>query len=188
MKQSSADPGSSPRTFVRGSLFVLTAALIALAFKLGNRPQPPVADVAVVRSSLATKLLREESRLLATSTPVTPAPAVPVASVEAATPPSVEPGHEGHGDECAHCFGEKRLAACREDYARLCHSQMTQAYVIGEGKSPQVLDACRRFAGSVLKDWSHAESRPVLPSDEIVEARRREIVGPLLQGLSARQE
>jgi len=188
MKQSSADSESSPRAFVRWPLWVLAAALVAVVFKLGHRPQAPQATATAVSSPPATKLPREESRILKTSAPDTPAPAVPPATVEAATPPPSEPGHEGHGDECAHCFGEKRLAACREDYARLCYSQVTQEYVIDEGKSPQVLDACRRFASSVLKEWSHSGSRPVLPPDEIVEARRREIIGPLLRGLSARQE
>ena len=93
------------------------------------------------------------------------------------------PGHEGHGDECAHCLGERKLALYREDYAALLLARTEETAAPDPAQEDLVLAACRRVAAAVLTEWSFSESRPLLPPDDVVEARRREILGPVLASL-----
>ncbi len=187
MKRSSEPSVSSFRTALRWLPPVLLVAAILLALK--NRPEEARREEAVPPAA-SRKTEREPSpaprRVL--PLPAEEDPAAAVAAAAQALPPVFPSGHEGHGDECAECLAARRLAACREDYAQLCYTQLAEAYVIGGEMSPRVLEACRRFAASVLKEWSFSESKPLLPPDEIVEARRREFVSPLLAGLAAKQE
>ena len=98
----------------------------------------------------------------------------------AATPAAALPGHEGHGDECAQCLAERKLVDYREDFALLHFSRVRDEFELDETRSGEVLDACRRFARSVLTEWSFSDKKPRLPEDAALEARRREILGPLL--------
>ncbi len=176
----------SRRTPVRWLLLALIAAGVFLALKRGPGDETRQEASRSAASGQAVRPLGAaavESR----RSPAPPA-ATAVAVNAAAFPPSIPPGHEGHGDNCAECLAARRLAACREDYAQLCYTQLAEAYEFSGEKAPQLLDACRRFAASVLKEWSFSESKPLLPPDEIVEARRREFVSPLLAGLAAKQE
>lgn len=88
-----------------------------------------------------------------------PAPVDPVAesAASALTRPAIATGHEGHGDECAQCLAERKLAACREDYALLCYSQLAETHELDGAPDAKLLEACRRLAASVLTEWSFPE-------------------------------
>jgi hypothetical protein len=111
---------------------------------------------------------------------------MPSALVPVSTPVA-QAGHEGHGDECAQCLADRKLAAYREDYARMQHARVLNDRDADEEKSLEVLDACRVLAGKVLQEWSFSESRPVLPPDDVVDARQREILEPLLTRLPLKE-
>jgi hypothetical protein len=108
-----------------------------------------------------------------------PAPAPPAVTL----PVTVLPGHEGHGDECAECVAERKLAAYREDYARLEFAQAVQGRVLPADQSAALQDACRRFSRAVLREWSFSESKPRLPDDAIVNKLRSEMLQPLIERL-----
>jgi hypothetical protein len=110
-------------------------------------------------------------------------PPVPVVDFRAAVPPQIPAGHEGHGSECAACVAERGLAACREDYAQMEYARLLEQVNADGTQSAKLLEECRRFAAAVIKDWSHAKSRPELPADQVVAAKRQEILEPVLAGL-----
>jgi hypothetical protein len=101
----------------------------------------------------------------------------------AAVPPRILPGHEGHGQECAACAAERGLAACREDYAQMEYARLLDELDADGPQAAKLLEECRRFAAEVIKDWSPAKSRPELPADAVVDARRKEILEPALAGI-----
>lgn len=101
---------------------------------------------------------------------------------------AVLPGHERHGDECAQCLAERKLFVYREDYAQLHFKRIRDEFELDPAGSGEMLDACRRFARTVLTEWSFSDSKPRLAEDAVVESRRREILDPLLGGLSRKPE
>lgn len=141
---------------------------------------PPVAreQRSTVRQNEAKPSLQPET--------LAPSAAVPVST--ASPQPGVQAGHEGHGDECAQCLAERKLATYREDYARIHYDRAMEERHADEREALEVLDACRVLAGKVLREWSFSESRPVLPPDEVVDARQREILDPLLSRLPLKEE
>ena len=116
---------------------------------------------------------------IAEGVPVSPAAASAVPEGEAALP-----GHEGHGDECAECRAERKLVVYREDFAQLHFSRIRDEFELDDERSAEALEACRRFARSVLTEWSFSDSKPRLPEDATLEVRQREFLGPLLDTLS----
>lgn len=109
--------------------------------------------------------------------------AMPVLDFRAAVPPDIPAGHEGHGPECAACTAERGLAACREDYAQMEYARLLDQLDADGSQASKLLEECRRFAQAVIKDWSPAKSRPEMPADEVVAARRQEILEPVLAGI-----
>ena len=107
-----------------------------------------------------------------------PAPAAP--DFSAAIPPAIPAGHEGHGDECAACAAERGLAACREDYAQMEYARLLDQLDADEPQAKLLLEGCRRLAAAVVKDWSHAKSRPEMPADSVIADQRQAILEPLL--------
>ncbi len=107
----------------------------------------------------------------------------PPVDFSAAVPPRILPGHEGHGPECAGCAAERGLAACREDYAQMEYARLLDELDADGPQAAKLLEECRRFAAEVIKDWSPAKSRPELPADAVVAARRKEILEPVLAGI-----
>ncbi|WP_367873267.1 hypothetical protein [Luteolibacter sp. Populi] len=94
--------------------------------------------------------------------------------------PAIPAGHEGHGVECAACEAERGLAVCREDYAQMEFARLSDGLQADEVQSRLLLESCRQFAAAVVKDWSHAKSRPELPADAVVAAQRQQILEPVL--------
>lgn len=113
---------------------------------------------------------------------------VPVVVAPPVDAGDVLPGHEGHGDECAQCLAERKLFVYREDFAQLHFTRIHEEFELDEGRSAELLDACRRFARAVLTEWSFSDSKPRLPDDAVLESRRHEILGPLLGDLSRKPE
>jgi hypothetical protein len=110
--------------------------------------------------------------------------AVAPASVAEASPEAATPSHAGqHGDACAHCLAEKKLTACREDYAAMMWAGVSEELDADPAEEERVREACRRVAAEVLTEWSFSESRPVLAPDPVVEARRREWLEPVLASI-----
>ncbi len=112
------------------------------------------------------------------------------APAETSTPPgkaplpaAVLPGHEGHGDECAECLAERKLAVYREDYAQLHFAQAVQGRVLPAEITGELQDACRRFSRAVVREWSFTDSKPRLPDDATVESLRSEMLQPLIERL-----
>lgn len=102
---------------------------------------------------------------------------------EAPLPAAVLPGHEGHGDECAECLAQRKLAVYREDYAQLQLAQALQGRVLPAGLGAELQDACRRFSRAVLREWSFTDSMPRLADDATVERLRSEMLQPLIERL-----
>lgn len=138
----------------------------------GELPAPAVA------ASKHAPRLKETNELKPAASTVVPG------NVAVAAPSAVLPGHEGHGDECAQCLAERKLVDYREDFALLHFSRIQEEFEIDAPRSAEVLDACRLFARSVLTEWSFSDKKPRLPEDAALEARRSEILGPLLGTLS----
>ncbi len=108
------------------------------------------------------------------------------AATPSAAASDVLPGHEGHGDGCAQCLAERKLIVYREDFAQLHFSRLQEEFELDEARSGEVLDACRVFARSVLTEWSFSDSKPRLPEDAALEARRQQILGPVLTKLPSK--
>ncbi len=68
----------------------------------------------------------------------------------------------------------------REDFAQLHFSRLQEEFELDDAQSGEVLDACRVFARWVLTEWSFSDSKPRLPEDAALEARRQQILGPVL--------
>jgi hypothetical protein len=102
---------------------------------------------------------------------------------KAPLPSADPPGHEGHGDVCAECLAERKLAVYREDYAQLQFAQALQGRVLPAELSGELQDACRRFSRAVLREWSFTDSKPRLPDDATVENLRSEMLHPLIERL-----
>lgn len=102
---------------------------------------------------------------------------------KAPLPTAVLPGHEGHGDECAECLAERKLAVYRQDYAQLQFAQALQGRVLPAELSGELQDACHRFSRAVLREWSFTDSKPRLPDDATVENLRSEMLQPLIERL-----
>ena len=96
-------------------------------------------------------------------------------------PVTLLPGHEGHGDECAECVAERKLAVYREDYAQLEFAQALRGRVLPVDQSAALQAACRQLSMAVVKRWSFSESRPLLAEDAAVEDLRRTILQPLIE-------
>jgi hypothetical protein len=108
--------------------------------------------------------------------------AAPAASLaEGPVPLTLLPGHEGHGDECAECVAERKLAVYREDYAQLELAQALRGRVLPADQSTALQAACRQLSMAVVKRWSFSESRPLLAEDSAVEDLRRKILQPLIE-------
>ena len=106
--------------------------------------------------------------------------APPAPDFSHALPPAIPAGHEGHGVECAACEAERGLAVCREDYAQMEFARLSDGLQADEAQSRQLLESCRQFAAAVVKEWSHAKSRPELPADAVVATQRKQILEPVL--------
>jgi hypothetical protein len=153
-----------------GAALILAAALAWLQFKPASR----VIAVESASPGAAVHPARRATSAVAIAPEENPLP-------DDAPFPAVLPGHEGHGDECAECFGQRKLASYREDYARLQLSLVTaDAPPLDPAETRRLLAACRQLAASVLLRWSFSDSRPVLAADDVVEAKRREILGEFL--------
>lgn len=96
---------------------------------------------------------------------------------------AVLPGHEGHGDECAQCLAERKLAVYREDFAQLHFTQATEGRAPTPEQAIELLDACRLFSKSALREWSFSESKPCLADDSTLEKLRSEMLQPLIERL-----
>jgi hypothetical protein len=152
-------------------LVLATGVVVVIAMKIGPEGAAPVG-----------------ARVAKTERPAVESPVETVADFSAALPPVIPAGHEGHGAECSACAAEKGLAACREDFARMEYARLSESLAADEAQSQLLLEGCRRFAAAVLKEWSHANSRPVLPADEIVAAQRDSLLGPVVRGIPSRTE
>lgn len=112
--------------------------------------------------------------------------AEPSSEIGTPQPPPIRLGHENHGPECASCLAEKRLAEFQEDFARMEFDHLAVRFELDSEQSALLREKCRLFAVAVLTEWSHAESRPVMPPDETVAGHRRQIIEPLLARFSER--
>ena len=116
---------------------------------------------------------------------------LPVAATPASLPSggspdtvaTVLPGHEGHGDECAQCLAERKLAVYREDFAQLHCTQASEGRAPTPEQANELLDACRRFSKSALREWSFSDSKPRLADDSTLETLRSEMLQPLIDRL-----
>ena len=96
---------------------------------------------------------------------------------------TVLPGHEGHGDECAQCLAERKLAVYREDFAQLHFTQASEGKAPTPEQAAVLLDACRRFSNSALREWSFSDAKPRLADDRTLEKLRSEMLQPLIERL-----
>jgi hypothetical protein len=164
--------GDRSRTFLpAGGLLIVLAALIW--WRRGS-PAAPAVD-------LPTRIVAGAE--LSPAAPLTEAAVAAVPTGVRSLPVAVLPGHEGHGDECAECFAERKLAVYREDYAQLQFSLALQGRVLPADQSAELQDACRRFSRAVLREWSFSDSKPRLPDDAAVENLRSEMLQPLIERL-----
>lgn len=96
---------------------------------------------------------------------------------------AVLPGHEGHGDECAQCLAERKLAVYREDFAQLHFGQASEGRAPTPEQAMELLDACRRFSKSALPEWSFSDAKPRLADDSTLEKLRSKVLQPLIERL-----
>lgn len=96
---------------------------------------------------------------------------------------AVLPGHEGHGDECAQCLAERKLAVYREDFAQLHFTQAAEGRAPTPEQASELLDACRLFSMSALREWSFSDAKPRLADDSTLEKLRSELLQPLIERL-----
>lgn len=162
-------------------LFLLPLLLLGLA-AIVEWPRGVAEKGDDSRAEIAGAKTPREAALAAPDRKPTPQPILP-ANFHSAVPPQIPAGHEGHGPECAACVAERGLAACREDYAQMEYARLLDQVDADGPQAAKLLEECRRFASAVIKDWSHAKSRPELPADEVVAARRQEILEPVLAGI-----
>lgn len=165
-----------PTTFRRHAAWV--GALLLLAAVLAWRQLGPSAAPASSAPPVAAPAKPRPAGPPPSET--MPAAVAPPALSGEEPVPAVLPGHEGHGDECAECLGWRKLSVYREDYAQLQLSLVTAEKPLDPEETRRLHEACRRLAASVLLRWSFSDSRPVLAADEVVEAKRREILGDFL--------
>lgn len=157
-------------------------SLLALAGVIGFAVIPRDQEREAVALPEAKSAPKEAKPSAPPSATVRPETAVTEAATDfsAALPAAIPAGHEGHGPECAACVAERGLAVCREDYAQMEYARLSGELEADEAQAKALLENCRRFAAAVVKEWSHANSRPVMPADAIVAARRQEILAPIL--------
>lgn len=160
--------------------------LLALALGIASLFQQPEAGGTKGDSAGATTTaapskvsLREEA---AGQAVVSQAPSLSSAGSAAVTA-AVLPGHEGHGDECAQCLAERKLAVYREDFAQLHFTQAAQGRAPTPEQAAELLDACRLFSKSALREWSFSDAKPRLADDVTLEKLRSELLQPLIERL-----
>ncbi len=177
-----------PERPVRRRMLLLAGILLAVAGGLGwwlASGGEGGAEVAV-----ATPVRTERPAPVA-ARPVERSVAEPVAALAAlpeAPPVEVTPGHEGHGDECAQCLAERKLAVYREDYAKLQFEQALRDRALPADQGAELLEACRKFSKAAIREWSFGRSMPLLADDESVERLRNQILQPLIDRLPPAEE
>jgi hypothetical protein len=170
-----------PRAFRQTILGCLVLAMIAGIAALLWSPRSgedlaPASPIATGKLAVRMVTAKEEK-------PAQPAPSPGPVAAPSAVSSAILPGHEGHGDECAECLAERKLVVYREDFAQLHFSRIQEEFELDAARSDDVLDACRVFARAVLSEWSFSDSKPRLPEDAALEARRQQILGPMLANL-----
>lgn len=173
---------------IRNRTLLLAGALLVVAGGLGWRLAG--GDKGKVEVAVAAPVKMERPAPVA-SRPVERAVAEPAAALAAlpeAPPVVAAPGHEGHGDECAQCLAERKLAVYREDYAKLQFEQALRDRMLPADQGAELLEACRKFSKSVVREWSFGRSMPLLMDDESVERLRSQLLQPLIDRLPPADE
>lgn len=166
---------TSRRMITAGILLVLALGIAAL-FRPPEPVRPEDHSTASANAAAPSGLAEIESPV-ATETPEVSS----VGSPEEIT--AVPPGHEGHGDECAQCLAERMLAIYREDFARLHFAQASEGRAPTPEQASALLDACRLFSRSALREWSFSDAKPRLADDSTLEKLRSEMLQPLIERL-----
>ena len=177
MNSAKARPRASRQTILVClvlAMIVGTAALLQSP-RAGEEPAPS-SPISPGKVAVRIEQAREEK-------PAQAAPSPGPAATPSAVSSAILPGHEGHGDKCAQCLAERKLVVYREDFAQLHFSRIQEEFELDASRSGDVLDACRVFARAVLTEWSFSDSKPRLPEDAALEARRQQILGPMLANL-----
>lgn len=177
MNSAKARPRASRQTI----LVCIVLAMIVGTAALLQSPRTgeelaPSSPISTGKVAVRIEQAREEK-------PAQAAPSPGPAATPSAVSSAILPGHEGHGDECAQCLAERKLVVYREDFAQLHFSRIQEEFELDASRSGDVLDACRVFARAVLTEWSFSDSKPRLPEDAALEARRQQILGPKLANL-----
>lgn len=173
---------------IRNRTLLLAGALLVVAGGLGWRlagSDKGEAEIAVAAPAKTERPAPVAAR------PVERSAAQPVAAPSAlpeAPPVVVAAGHEGHGDECAQCLAERKLAVYREDYAKLQFEQALRDRVLPADQGAELLEACRKFSRAVVREWSFGRSMPLLEDDDSVERLRSQILQPLIDRLPPADE
>jgi hypothetical protein len=174
---------TSRRMISAGILLALSLALgIAVLFQ---QPEPVSPEKSSPAPPPAAASSKPEPRASAADIERPVAAGAP--SVSSAGSPelvaAVLPGHEGHGDECAQCLAERKLAVYREDFAQLHFTQASEGRAPTPEQAAELLDACRLFSKSALREWSFSEAKPRLTDDSTLEKLRSEMLQPLIERL-----
>ena len=178
MNSAKARPRASRQT-------ILVCLVLAMIVGIAALLQSPRAGEAQTPSSpistgkVAVRIIEQAKQEKPAKAAPSPGPAATPSAVSSA----ILPGHEGHGDECAQCLAERKLVVYREDFAQLHFSRIQEEFELDASRSGEVLDACRVFARTVLTEWSFSDSKPRLPEDAALEARRQQLLGPMLANL-----
>lgn len=89
--------------------------------------------------------------------------------------------NEPHNPEtCAACIAEARLTPLRDEYADMRFDEFVSSHSIPESGQEALRDALGDLARIVIRDWSFAESRPLLLNDEQREEVERKLIDPIL--------
>lgn len=168
---------------ISAGIFVALALGIASLFR---RPDPTGSEgnSAGAATATAPSKVAPRGEKPAGQPVLSQVPQVPSAGSTAVVA-AVLPGHEGHGDECAQCLAERKLAVYREDFAQLHFTQAAQCRAPTPEQATELLDACRVFSMSALREWSFSDAKPRLADDSTLEKLRSELLQPLIERLPA---
>jgi hypothetical protein len=177
MNSAKARPRASRQTILVGLVLAMLVGIAALLQSpRAGEELTPSSHISAGKVAVRIEQAKEEK-------PAQAAPSPGPAATPSAVSSAIRPGHEGHGDECAQCLAERKLVVYREDFAQLHFSRIQEEFELDASRSGEVLDACRVFARAVLTEWSFSDSKPRLPEDAALEARRQQILGPKLANL-----
>lgn len=180
---------SSADSHLRRSRRMISGGIV-LALALGiaallQRPEPTGEErnpAAATATAAPSKLAPREMAAGTERPAVSQVPALSSAG-SAAVATAVLPGHEGHGDECAQCLAERKLAVYREDFAQLHFTQASEGRAPTPEQATELLEACRLFSKSALREWSFSDAKPRLADDRTLEDLRSELLQPLIERL-----